>query len=121
MIKEVLLQDQPLYTGQYVTHASITDLYKTYAELMRQENLLRDKRHKLKGMTLHSLNTLFRFAKYLGLVEGVISRLGTYGISRMVFRLTEKGKEDDNSRNDLTGTWRKRRPVLYLPRSMQNG
>jgi hypothetical protein len=122
VMKEVLTKERTLPTGAYVTEASTLDLYKTYVDLINRENKLRDKYHKLKGPTLHSFDTYFRFAEYLGLVEKAGYEQIKGGMRRTTYRITQMGREDDESWNDLCGTWKKTRDkvVFKLPRSMQH-
>lgn len=123
VMKEVLTKERVIYTGAYVSYASVFDIYKTYIELLDQENKLRDKRHKLKGPTLHSFDTHFRFAEYLGLVEkaGYMQEKG--GMKRTAYRITQRGIEDDKSWDNLCGAWKElRNKVTFkLPRSFNNG
>jgi len=126
-IKKVLLGEIPLRTGELVSEASITDIHNSYKELVNRENELREKRYHIKGMNILSFTTLFKFARYLGLVEHVRSeprhkpasgslhrvengtRLHIVNGTRRIFRLTEKGRADDESWNNLCGAWRKER------------
>lgn len=123
MIREVLMRERPIYGGAYVSEASTADLYRTYIELLNQENKLRDKRHKLKGPTLHSFDTHFRFAEYLGLVEkaGYMQEKG--GMKRTTYRITQEGIADDKSWDNLCGAWKeiRNKVVFRLPRSMVHG
>jgi hypothetical protein len=124
-IKRVLLGEIPLKTGELVHEASITDIYVAYKGFLRFKNESRPQEKKLKGMNLLSFTTLFKFARYLGLVEhvrdeprhepsyGNLHRVengnGLHIVpgTRRIFRLTDKGRADDESWNDLCGTWRK--------------
>ncbi len=123
VIKEVLLRERTLYSGAYVYEASVVDLYKTYVDLINKENRLRDKRHKLKGPTLHSFNTYFRFAEYLGLVERAGYTTLNMSMRQKTYRITQMGREDDKSWDDLCGTWKRTRDkvVFKLPRSVLHG
>jgi hypothetical protein len=117
-IKKALSKELPLHNGTYTDKASILDLYKTYEQLIKQENTLRYKqygthKYSLKGMTLSSFKSLFMFAKYLGLVKPVtmygrngkrITKIGVYGL----YELTDKGIADNSSWDDLCGVWRKK-------------
>jgi len=117
-IKKVLSKELPLHNGTYTGKASIPDLYKTYGQLIKQENTLRYKKygtHKysLKGMTLSSFKSLSKFAKYLGLVKPVsmymnngrkIAKVGVYSL----YELTDKGRADNSSWDDLCSVWRNR-------------
>ena len=134
-IKRVLWGREPLATSEYVTEASISDIHRVYRRLIYEENQLRKREHRLRGMNIHSFTTLFKFARYLGLVEFVRNdnRLFDYGgnlyrvetdagISivegkhsstglhiakgnRKIFRLSEKGLADHSSWFDLRKTW----------------
>jgi hypothetical protein len=123
IMKEVLTRERVIYTGAYVSQASVFDIYKTYIELLDQENKLRDKRHKLKGPTLHSFDTHFRFAEYLGLVEKAGYTQEKSGMKRTTYRITQRGIEDDKSWDNLCGAWKELRSkvVFRLPRSLHNG
>jgi hypothetical protein len=125
IIKRALLGEVPLKTGELVHEASITDIHNSYQEQIDRENQLRRKERRLRGMNVYSFTTLFKFARYLGLVEHVRDeprREPSYGNlhrvengtglhivpgTRRIFRLTEKGRADDESWNDLCGAWRK--------------
>ena len=121
-IKKALSKELPLHNGTYTGKASILDLYKTYEQLIKQENALRYKqygthRYSLKGMTLSSFKSLFKFAKYLGLVKPVsvygssgkrIMKIGVYGL----YELTDKGRADNSSWDDLCGVWRNRKASI---------
>ena len=111
-IKKVLWGRLPLATGEYVTEASISDLHRAYRRCIYEENQLRDKNHRLRGMNIHSFTTLFRFAHYLGLVEFVRNdnRLFDYGGNlvegnRKIFRLSDKGQANHTSWFDLRKAW----------------
>jgi hypothetical protein len=123
VMKEVLTKERVIYTGAYVSQASVFDIYKTYIELLNKENQLRDKRHKLKGPTLHSFDTHFRFAEYLGLVEkaGYMQEKG--GMKRTAYKITQRGIDDDTSWDNLCCAWKELRSKVSfkLPRSMING
>jgi hypothetical protein len=115
-IKKVLWGRLPLangqYVGQYVTEASISDIHRVYRRLIYEENQLRKREHRLRGMNIHSFTTLFKFARYLGLVEFVRNdnRLFDYGGNlvegnRKIFRLSDKGRADYTSWFDLRRAW----------------
>jgi len=112
IIKKVLLGRLPLTTGELVTEASISDIHRTYRQCIREENQLRDRKHRLRGMNTHSFTTLFKFARYLGLVEFVRNdnRLFDYSGNlvegnRKIFRLSDKGRADHTSWFDLRRAW----------------
>jgi hypothetical protein len=123
VIKEVLMKERTLYTSAYVSEASIIDLYKTYLCLINEENRLRDKYHKLKGPTLHSFDTYFRFAEYLGLVEKAGYEQTKSGMRRTAYRITQRGIDDDTSWDNLCGAWKevRNKVVFKLPRSVVRG
>lgn len=123
MIKEVLMKERTLYTSAYVSETSIIDLYKTYVDLINKENRLRDKYHKLKGPTLHSFDTYFRFAEYLGLVERANYMQENSGMRRTTYRITQLGRDDNKSWDNLVGTWKEisKKVVFKLPRSVVRG
>ena len=123
VIKEVLMKERTLPTGAYVSQASIIDLYKTYVSLIHEENRLRDKYHKLKGPTLHSFDTYFRFAEFLGLVERASYTQENSGMRRTTYRITQMGRDDNKSWDNLVGTWKeiRKKVVFKLPRSVLNG
>jgi len=123
VIKEVLTKERTLPTGAYVSEASIIDLYKTYVDLINKENRVRDKYHKLKGPTLHSFDTYFRFAEYLGLVERANYTQENSGMRRTTYRITQLGRDDNNSWDNLVGTWKevRKKVVFKLPRSVVHG
>lgn len=122
-IKKVLWGRLQLATGEYVTEASISDIHRVYRRLIYEENQLRKREHRLRGMNIHSFTTLFKFARYLGLVEFVRNdnRLFDYGGNlyrvengtglhivegnRKIFRLSDKGQADHTSWFDLRRAW----------------
>ena len=111
-IKKVLWGRLPLATNEYVTEASISDIHRVYRRLIYEENQFRKREHRLRGMNIHSFTTLFKFARYLGLVEFMRSdnRLFDYGGNlvegnRKIFRLSDKGRADYTSWFDLRKTW----------------
>lgn len=129
-IKEVLLGHVSLVTGELVTEASISDLHRTYKELIRRENALRPKAKQLRGMTSFSFKTLFKFAQLLGLVELVEERPmefpppggplysirkpdGVHAVvsTRRIFKLTAVGQEDERSWTNLCRAWREHWPA----------
>jgi hypothetical protein len=123
VMKEVLTKERVIYTGAYVSQASVFDIYKTYIELIDKENKLRDRCHKLKGPTLHSFDTHFRFAEYLGLVEKAGYEQSKGGMKRTVYKITQRGIDDDTSWDNLCGAWKEMRSkvTFKLPRSVRSG
>ena len=67
--KQVLLGEVPLLTGELVFEAAITDLHSAYKMALSRYNELRPKPKHIRGMTMHSFYTMFKFAQLLGLVE----------------------------------------------------
>ena len=123
-IKGVLMGEIPLPNGEHVTEATITDIHNTYKELIHRENMRRPKNKKLHGMTYPSFYALFRLARYLGLVEVVRDELmlsppaggDLYSLrrddgmdvvvsTRRVYRLTDKGREAEQSWQNLHRAW----------------
>ena len=127
-IKGVLMGDIPLVTGERVTEVAITDIQNVYREIVRQENQLRPKSKRLHGMTNGSFYTLFRLARYLGLVEFVRDEPMLYPpphgdlysmrkdagsaepratvSTRRIFKLTEHGRNAKESWRNLHRAWR---------------
>lgn len=133
-IKMILSGKLPLGNSEFVTEASISDLFRAYRHRIYEENLKRDRKHRLRGMTSHHFYTIFKFARYLGLVEFVRNdnRLFDYGGNlyrledgsglregpwskeglhivegnRKIYRLTPKGIADTTSWFDLCKAWR---------------
>ena len=122
-IKAVLSGEIPLTTGKHMTEACITDIHSVYKLLTKQENLIRPRDKRLRGMTYDSFLTLFRFARYLGLVEEVreepMTRTGkllsirvepdgphVVESKRIIYRLTPKGIEEGDVWSNLTGAWK---------------
>lgn len=129
-IKSVLLGQLPLRTGELVSEAAITDIHSAYKNLTKQENALRPKAKRLRGMTYRSFITLFKFAQLLGLVELVREEPMQYpppggdllsvrkpdGIHvaisvRRVFKLSALGAEDERSWTNLNRAWREGWPA----------
>ncbi len=128
--KDVLLGKVPLATGELVSEAAITDLHSAYKRLIKEENTLRPKVKRLRGMTYRSFLTLFKFAQLLGLVElvreepllfpppgGPLFSIrkpdGAHVVTstRRVFKLTAVGKEDERSWSNLCTAWRESWPA----------
>jgi len=122
-IKAVLSSEIPLTTDKFVKEASITDIHSVYKLLVKQENSIRSKDKKLRGMNYDSFLTLFRFARYLGLVEEVreepmlreakllsirVEPSGPHIVEskRIIYKLTPKGVEEENAWSNLHGTWK---------------
>ncbi len=106
-IKSVLMGQIPLDDGRYVNEASVTDLHHVYKRLIEGENALRDRRHRLRGMSIYSFTTVFKFARYIGLVECIGTEDNPSPIyPAKIYRLTHKGVEDDISWNNLLKAWR---------------
>jgi hypothetical protein len=125
VVKDVLMSKIPIRDSQYVTEASITDLHNAYKNQINDYNILQEKTKRLRGMNVYSFTTLFKFARLLGLVEYVRdepmhitgslyhvedgAKLRIVANTRKIYRLTDKGKEDTISWNNLCGTWRHKR------------
>ena len=136
-IKAVLAGDIPLVTGERVTAAAITDIHDVYRQIISQENQLRPKARRLRGMTNASFYSLFRLARYLGLVEFVRDEPMLYPpphgnlysmrkdagseeprvavSTRRIFRLTEHGRNAEESWRNLHRAWRYRQSALTSP------
>ena len=129
-IKRVLLGEISLTNGQRVTEASITDICNTYRELIRRDNTRRPKDKKLRGMSYPSFYTLFRLARYLGLVEFVRDEPmksppaggNLYSLRkddevdvvvsvRRIYRLTDRGMKAEQSWQNLHSAWRRSQSV----------
>ena len=136
-IKEVLMGDIPLVNGERVTEAAIADIHDVYREIIRQQNQLRPKSKRLRGMTNASFYTLFRLARYLGLVEFVRDEPMLYPpphghlysmrkvagserpraavSTRRIYKLTEHGRNAEESWRNLHRAWRYHRANLESP------
>lgn len=129
-IKGILMGQIPLATGELVTQATITDIHNAYQELIQQENMLRPKSRKLRGMRYPSFYALFRLARYLGLVEFVRdepmlfpppsghlyslrkdAEMEVVVSTRRIYRLTDKGREAKQSWQNLHRAWRYSRSI----------
>lgn len=129
--KSVLSGGIPLATGELVKEASITDIHSVYKYLTKQENIVRSRDKKLRGMTYASFITMFRFARCLGLVEKVREEpmlfpppVGTLlsirkpdeipevvVSKRVIYRLTQTGIEDELAWTNLRRAWAEHWPV----------
>jgi len=76
VIKQVLSGTLPLivyegddYTEKIVNEACIVDLHNTYKVMISRENQSRSRNKQLRVMTYNSFCHLFKFARYLNLVE----------------------------------------------------
>ncbi len=142
--KSVLMGETPLATGELVNEAAITDLHSAYQALVKNENTVRLKAKRLRGMTYPSFLKLFKFAQLLNLVElvreepmqypppsgSLISARKPNGIHavvsvRRIFRLTSIGAEDERSWTNLCKAWiegwsapakAEYLPPVYVPR-----
>lgn len=125
VVKQVLLGEVPLATGELVSECAITDLHSAYKTALSRYNELRPKTKHIRGMTMHSFYTMFKFAQLLGLVELVreepmlypppsgflytvkkTDRVRAVKSMRRIFRLTSVGTEDERSWLDLTKAWK---------------
>lgn len=128
--KAVLSGDVPLTTGELVKEAAVTDIHSAYRFLTKQENLIRPRDKKLRGMTYRSFATLFRFAYLLGLVErvreepmlfppahGTLLSIrkpnGAHVVEskRIIYRLTSIGTQDELAWSNLCKAWIEGWPV----------
>lgn len=138
VIKRTLMGQLPLetYSGKISTHeAAIVDLHNTYKEMIRQENQLREKKKKLRSMTYDSFCHLFKFARYLGLVEFVREEKmifppptgNLYQIAkhngvhmhvskRRIFKITDLGIQDERAWADLCTAYKE---SWELPQRME--
>ncbi len=124
--KQVLLGEIPLETGEHATEVAITDIHSAYKGVLNRHNQLRPRAKRLKGMTLSSFYTMFKFAQLLRLVELVrtepmkfpppkgslytVEKIGeevrAIVSMRKIFRLTGIGRDDEKSWLDLTRAWK---------------
>lgn len=123
-IKKVLSGKIPLVSGEIVSEAACTDIHQVYRALVKKENIGKKKPHRQKGMTYQSFATLFRFAKYLGLIEfardepsknppaggPLYNPMKVDGIHavvtmRRLYRLTQVGRDSDEPWSDLCQAW----------------
>lgn len=128
--KAVLSKSIPLTTGELVAEASATDIHSVYVFLTKQENIIRPRDKKLRGMSYVSFITMFRFARYLGLVEKVREEPmlfpppgepllsirkpdGAHVVEskRSIYRLTQVGIEDEVAWSNLRRAWAEHWPV----------
>jgi len=129
--KAVLSGDIPLTTGEFVKEAAVTDIHSVYRFLTKQENLIRPRDKRLRGMTYHSFVTLFRFAHLLGLVErvreepmlfppphGVLLSIRkpddvpiVVEAKRIIYKLTSVGTADELAWSNLCRAWIEQWPV----------
>lgn len=132
IVKRVLVGELPLDTGEIVSEAAITDLFKAYKAELDRVNALRPKEKHIRGMRYSSFYTMFRFAQLKGLVELVRTEEADYyrktiitaqstllrvekgprgasrvvASSRRVFKATEVGVVDEVCWADLTNAWK---------------
>ena len=121
--KELLLGHVPLATGELVTEACVTDIHRAYQRMVADENLAREKTKKLKGMTWLSFVTMFKLARYLGLVEFVREepmksvktplyrvnkdhRVTAVISNRRIYKLTNVGIEDERCWSNITKAYK---------------
>lgn len=142
MIRDVLAGLKPLITpgaakGEVVeqpaTEACMTDLHFTYAVLIDRENQTRPKHMRLRGMTTESFAKLFRFAKYMGLLEFIRSEdmlspppglpllqlVGRTGIAvsmRHIYKLSDLGTAEEVAWGDLRKAWQEK---WEMPRKLE--
>lgn len=132
IVKKVLAGELPLDTGEIVSEAAITDLFKAYKAELEKVNALRPKNKRIKGMVYSSFYTMFRFAQLKGLVKltrteeadyyrktkittqttllrvekGVRGASKVVVSNRRIFKLTEIGIADEVCWADLTKSWK---------------
>lgn len=127
LIKQVLSGQRPLPDVGIVNEAAIVDLANAYKQFIAEQNQLRPLKSKLKGMTYPSFLKLFKFAQLLNLVElvreekmlfppsngnlysvrkGVRGGISAAISNRRIFRLSQRGIDDDLSWTDLCRAWR---------------
>jgi hypothetical protein len=121
----------PLDTGEYVTEAAITDIFKAYKSELGRVNDLRPRDKHIRGMRYSSFYTMFRFAILKGLVEMLREEEAAYNrkkiitpentlfrvekigdkphiiiSTRKVYKLSDVGYEDEKCWSDLTNAWK---------------
>lgn len=132
VIKDILMGRIPVITWdetgrveKFVDEACIVDMHYTYKELMRREAQLHEMRRTSRVMTYSSFCHLFKFARYLGLVEfthyepmifpppqGHLYQIGKHdGVhvrisQRKFFKLTELGIQDERAWTDLCNAYK---------------
>ena len=142
LIHEILAGTKPLIapgatkgevSEQVVSEACMTDLHFTYKALIGRENQTRPRHTQLRGMTTESFAKLFRFAKYMGLVEFVrdedmisppsglpllhiVGRSGITESKRKIYRLSELGTAEEVAWGDLRKAWQEK---WEMPRKME--
>ncbi len=129
--KHVLMGKIPLDTGEYVTEAAITDIFKAYKSELGRVNDLRPRNKYIRGMRYSSFYTMFRFAILKGLVEMLREEEAAYNrkktitlentlfrvekinnkphimiSTRKVYKLSDVGYEDEKCWSDLTNAWK---------------
>jgi len=128
--KQVLLGEVPLATGELTNEAAIIDLYNAYRAVLKSVNELRPRDKRIKGMSMKSYYTMFKFAQLLGLVvlvreepmvfpppSGALYRVekpdGVHVVTatRKIFTLTDIGREDERSWSNLTTAWKEQWPA----------
>lgn len=124
-IKAVLMGQIPLIDGSHVHEAAIVDICNVYQDLINKENQTRDRVHKIRVITYSSFIHIFKFARYLKLVEFVRdepmlfppSRGHLYSVrknkvvrakisTRRIYKLTQTGIDDDRAWLDLCKAYR---------------
>ena len=137
LIREVLSGEKPLIVpgsrkGEveevFVSEACMTDLHFTYKTLISRENQSRPRHTQLRGMTQFSYAKVFRFAKYLGLLEFVREEdmrnpppgeplLQIFGRTevkiskRKIYQLSSIGQVDEVAWTDLRKAWQEKWPL----------
>ena len=134
VIKQVLSGTLPIivyegddYVEKTVNEACIVDLHNTYKVMVNRENQLRSRNKQLRVMTYNSFCHLFKFARYLNLVELVREedmvfpppngslyqlykeldkrsskpKIKTSISKRRIFKITQKGIDDERGWSNL--------------------
>ena len=115
LIRDLLMERGPL---------SPSEMHRIYKEKVKEANALRPRNKKLKPMTYWSFLRLCQFARELGLIEKVGEEEIEFPMSekplltirdgkvveskRVLYALTEKGKEDEEAWKNLRRAVRER-------------
>lgn len=139
IIKQVLLGNLGLANGQYVHEASVSDIHNAYRASVRSFNETIPRERRIHAMGYFSFCTVFKFARYLGLVEHVRDEprknekgklwrhewgdkddLRLVPGTRKIYRLTDKGREDDESWGNLMRAWYESKGLPYPPKPQRS-
>lgn len=142
MIRDVLSGIRPLIIPgavkgevieQSATEACMTELHFTYKVLIDRENQTRPKHMQLRGMTTESFAKLFRFARYMGLLEfirdedmispppglpllQIVDRTGITESKRKIYKLSDLGVAEEVAWGDLRKAWQEK---WEMPRKLE--